>query len=379
MRFKDIKGHEEAKHRVREMVASGRLPHAILLSGPEGIGKLAFARAIAAYVQCKHPTPDGDSCGQCDACLLNSSHSHPDLGFSFPTTGSKGSSPLISVDYISQWREFIDTYPEAPYKQWLTYLGNENAQPTIKVEETKEIIRVMNRSNYSAGTKVLIMWLPEKLQLAAANRLLKLIEEPAEGKLFILVSSRPNDILPTIQSRLQRIELNPLSEGETAQWLMDHYHSSLKDAETAARIAGGNLIKAVEMIDSAGERKEFFDLFCELMRLAYSRNVAALKTWSETLASGGREKERRFLLYLARQIRENFVYNLGCGSLNALTPEEEAFSSRFARFIHTGNIEMIEKEIDDANRDILQNGNAKIIFFDFAVQMIIALRKPPVA
>lgn len=350
----------------------------MLISGPPGIGKLALARAMAQYIHCQNPTPEGDSCGRCQSCMLHASHSHPDLGFTFPTSGSKGGNPLISADFIQNWNEFLDHYPLAPYEQWLLSLGNENAQPTIKVLDTREIIRKMNIGNYSANKKIMIIWMPEKLQPEAANRLLKLIEEPEDGKLFIMVSSAPEDILPTIYSRLQRINLHPLESNVIYQWLVEGFGANSAQGAAAASLAEGSMQKALDYIREEGERKEFFDLFCSLMRLAYMRNVADLKTWSETAASLGREKLRRLLAFMARMIRENFIYNLSMPELNVMTEDENAFSSRFARFVHSGNVELISHEIDTASRDIYRNCNAKIVMFDFAIAMIMAIRRQAV-
>lgn len=375
MKIEDIFGHQNGKQRLRTMVNSGRMPHALLISGPEGIGKLALARALAQYIHCESPTPEGDSCGVCASCMLHQSNSHPDLGYTFPTTGTKSGTPLISSDYMPQWMEFLQKWPMAQYSQWLALLGNDNAQPTIKVEETKEIIRRMNRGNYSATKKVNIIWMPEKLHPSASNRLLKLIEEPEEGKMFIFVSAHPSEIIPTILSRLQRVNLYPLHPDEIESYLT-HNGYPASSATEAARLAEGSLQKALQWLDEEGERVEFFNLFCELMRKAYTRKVDELRIWSETVAAMGREKAQRYLAYMARSIRENFLYNIGNPTLIALSHDEEAFSSRFARFIHTGNVEKIMQEINEASRDIRQNCNGKIVLFDFAIQMIICLRMP---
>lgn len=376
MRFKDIIGHSQAKQRLISMVASANLPHAILISGPEGIGKLMLARAFAQYLHCMSPTPDGDSCGKCPACIQHNQLNYPDLLFSFPIAGAKGKTSSVSQDWMIQWKDFLTKYPLAPYNKWLELLGNDNAQPSIKVEETKNIIHKMNLSNYSASSKIMIIWMPEKLQPEAANRLLKLIEEPEEGKLFIFISSHPAEILPTIYSRLQRINLHPLNSTEIENHLITAHGTPSNKAMEIAKMAAGNLALAENILAEDGEREEFLVEFTKLMRLAYSRKVGDLKKWSEDIAAFKREKSRRFLEYTAHMIRENFLLNLSQPNLVALSDKENEFSSRFFPFIHNGNVEIIQKEIDEASRDILRNGNAKIILFDFAVQMIIALRLP---
>ncbi len=379
MKFKDIIGHEEAKNRLRNMVRDNQLPHALLLSGHEGIGKLALARAFSQYLHCTHRTPDGDSCGVCPSCLQHSKHNYPDMHYAYPVAGTKGGKPATITYFIPQWYEFLDNYPLAPYEKWLSLIGSDNAQPQIKVGDAQEIINKVALSNYLAEYKVIIVWLPEKLNLEGANKLLKSIEEPAPGNIFIFVSDAPERILPTIYSRLQRIELGSPSAEAIAGYLE---HTKSMDAEAAmsvARSSEGNVQRALEMVELGGENAEFLKTFQELMRSAYKADVTALRKWSEDVAAMKREKSRRFLSYCTRMARENFLYNLRYPELLSLSPDEAAFSQRFAPFIHEGNIAQIMNELDLANRDIAANGNARIILFDLALQMIILIKtKKPI-
>jgi DNA polymerase-3 subunit delta' len=375
MRFKDVIGHEEAKARLRKMVSDNQLPHAMLFSGGEGIGKLALARAFAQYIHCTNRTPDGDSCGKCPSCIQHENDNFPDLLYVYPTAGNKQGKALTVEDLRPQWQEFIHDYPLAPYEKWLNLMGADNAQPLIKTDEAKEIILKMNLSNYAAEQKVMILWLPEKLQPSAANRLLKQIEEPAKGNIFIMVSNVPEEILPTIYSRLQRIELTSPSRQLISDYLTRERGIDPQQADMLAINCEGNLQKALNMLELDGEHAEFFKAFQELMRTAYKADVTGLKNWSEDVAAYKREKTRRFLTYCTRMVRENFLYNLRNRELLSLSPQEEGFSQRFAPFIHEGNVAQMMNELDTANRDIAGNGNAKIILFDFALQMIILIKK----
>lgn len=375
MKFADITGQEEVKKRLIDIASSGQIPHAIMLSGKEGVGKLSLARAFARYLHCENPH-DGDSCGECSACLLHDKFNFPDMHFVYPVSGTQGSRQLTSEDYREEWHSFLKDYPLAPYSEWLRHLGSESAMPQIKVNEAADIGVVMSRSNYSAERKIMIIWLPEKFIPAAANKLLKLMEEPEEGNLFILVSNNPNLILPTIYSRVQRINVPALKDEEIAGHLQKTLNMDYATAMGIARVADGSLSMAEAMTEQLGEQSEFMSLFQELMRKAYMRDVTELRKWSEDVATLKREKSVRLLTYFTRQIRENFLYNLRNPELNRMTNLEMAFSSRFSPFIHSGNVEQLMETFSKAAGDIAGNANAKIVFFDVALKVIVLLRKP---
>ena len=236
-------------------------------------------------------------------------------------------------------------------------------------------MRKMTLSAYTAKYKVLILWLPEKLKEEAANKLLKLIEEPYDDCKFILVSDNEKAILGTIFSRCQRIELRKPSTPMVAQYLVDRYGMDTQNALALAAPADGNVIMAERMVQTGSEFHEFRERFIELMRLSYQRDLSKLKPWSEAVADMKREKARRFLDYAVRQVRENFVYNLHNPSLNYLTPEEEAFSTRFSPFINERNVEGIVSELERASADIAGNANGKLVLFDLTIRISLLIRK----
>ena len=376
MKFSDVIGHDEAKKLLREMVRNKRLPHALLLWGAPGIGKLALARAFAQYVHCAHSAGSHDSCGQCPACLQHESLSFPDMMYAYPTAGSKGGRAMLSDDYLPQWRQFLTDYPLAPYEKWLELMNADNSQPTIRTDESMEIIRKFSLSNYASSMKVMILWLPEKLQPAAAYKLLKLIEEPEEGNMFVMVSNAPQLILPTVFSRLQRIRLESPRREELEGWLMSRHDLDPARAAEVARVAEGNPARALSLLEELGEEAQFRSLFQEVMRKSWLRDVSGLKAWSEEVAQLRREKSRRFLGYCLRQLRQNFVYNLHLPSLVPQTNADRQFSSRFAPFIHPGNVEALMKEFSEADLDIAANANARIVFFDLALRLIMLIKIP---
>ena len=375
MKFSEVIGNEQAIEQIRRMIDNDRLPHALLLYGEPGVPKLGLAMAAAQYLHCKNHT-DGDSCGVCPLCRQHQSFNQVDTHFSYPFTNRKGdsTSPCEANDYIDEWREFITNYPVEDYQAWLTLLKNDNAQPQIFVREADSIMRKMTLSAYTAKYKVLIMWLPEKLKDEAANKLLKLIEEPYDDCKFILVSDNEKGILGTILSRCQRIELRKPSTPVVAQYLADRYGMDIQNALALAAPADGNVIMADHLVQTGSEFHEFRERFIELMRLSYQRDLAKLKEWSEAIAEMKREKARRFLDYAVRQVRENFIYNLHNPALNYLTPEEEAFSTRFSPFINERNVEGIVAELQRAGVDIAGNGNAKIVLFDLSIRIAMLIR-----
>ena len=378
MKFSEVLGNEQAIGQIRRMIDADRLPHALLLYGEPGVPKLALAMAAAQYLHCQNHV-DGDSCGSCGVCPMCRQHqsfNQVDTHFSYPFTNRKGdsNSPCDASDYIDEWREFIIKHPVEDYQAWLSLLKNDNAQPQIFVREADSIMRKMTLSAYTAKYKVLILWLPEKLKEEAANKLLKLIEEPYDDCKFILVSDNEKGILGTILSRCQRIELRKPSTPMVAQYLVDRYGMDMQEALALAAPAAGNVNMAERMVETGSEFHEFRDRFIELMRLSYQRDLASLKAWSERIADMKREKTRRFLDYAVRQVRENFVYNLHNPALNYLTREEEAFSTRFSPFINERNVERIMGELERANTDIAGNSNAKLVLFDLTIRIAMLIR-----
>lgn len=373
MKFSDVPGHENAKRRLRDMMDSGRLPHALLLEGPAGIGKFMLARAATQYLHCtdRH---DGDSCGVCPSCLQHQSFNHIDTIFSFPVVKTSSAAP-VSEDYIDVWRQFLRDYPFMDTASWLRLLGNENAQPMIYVGESESLKSSLAYTSHGKCPKVVLMWLPERLQEAAANKLLKLIEEPLGDTMFIMVSNNPQAIMPTIYSRLQRISMQRLPDEIVCSRIETRYGLSHEDAMALAHIAEGSMIKAQELAGRNKETAMWLNLFITLMREAYQRHVLQLKEWSADVAALGREKAMAFIDYSARLVRENFIYNLHVPQLNYMTHGESDFSRKFSPYINEVNVEAIIKELDDARRDIAGNGAAKIVLFDMAVHMILLIKQ----
>lgn len=374
MKFSEIPGHDSAKQRMRQMADSGKLPHALLLEGPAGIGKIALARAFAQYIHCEHRSTNGDACGHCQPCLLHQSMNHIDTTYIYPVVKLDGMNTApISNDFREEWLKYLDGRLYMDFQEWTSTFQKKNAQPVTYVTESAELIRTLAFTSHVSRYKIVIWWLPEKMNQEAANKLLKLIEEPYDDTLFIMASDNPRDILPTIYSRVQRIQLKRLPDDIVADYLCSLFEMNKVDAIAAAHIAEGNAVRAVEAVRQSKESTLFFDLFVRLMRLAYQRNVHALRGWADELAGTGRETETRFYSYAIQLIRENFIYNFNIPDLNYMTSDEEKFSIRFARFITEENVEKLIKTFDCARTDIAGNANGKIVNLDVAIKVIMLL------
>lgn len=372
MRFSDIPGHDDIKSRLREMADSGRLPHALLIEGPDGTGKFMLARAFAQYIHCENRT-NGDCCGRCPSCQQHESFNHIDTIYSYPVI-KKGGKPTVSGDYAAEFRDFAIESPFMDVDRWLAMIDSANTLPKIYVEEGAELLRRLNFRAHQSRYKIVVLWLPERMNEDTANKLLKLIEEPHDDTLFVMVSNNPRQILPTIYSRTQRIRVGRYDDSEVSAYLSQKNALSADDARSIARLASGNINEALSLIKVSKSRQVFLDLFIDLMRKAYQRRIGMLRQWSADVASLGREQEMAFLDYCARMIRENFIMNLNVDELNYMTADEKSFSVNFARFINERNVLKLFGAINDARTDIAGNANAKIVFFDLAIKVILLLK-----
>lgn len=372
--FKDVLGQDIAKRQLIQGARSGKLAHALLLTGPSGSGKLPLALATARYLFCSHPH-ESDACGECPSCIMMNRLAHPDLHFVFPIVKRKAGRDSVCDDYLPQWREMLQRNPYTDLNHWMNTMEAGNQQPQIYVRESDEIQRKLSLKASQGGYKIMLIWLPEKMNVECSNKLLKLLEEPPRQTVFLLVSEDPAALLPTIISRTQRINLSPLSEDVLAAYLEQRYMLPSADARDIAHRSGGSLLRTLENIQLSEEQRNSFELFVNLMRTAYKRDIRTLKTWSEQVAAMGRERQKSFLEYSQRMVRENFIYNFHHPEMNYLGPDENQFSTRFAPFINERNIFSITALLEEAQLHVEQNVNPKMIFFDLALRMIVELKQ----
>jgi len=377
MTWSEVIGQQEAKERLMQMVSEDRLPHALMLCGPVGSGKLALAIAFGCYLlnPNRPNNPNSPTLPPQEPPMLRKLE-HPDLHFTYPTIklpSMKSDYKPVSDDFAREWHELVMQSPYFTMEAWMEAMGGENQQAIITAGESDDLVKKLSLKSSQGGYKVSIIWLPERMNIECANKLLKLIEEPPQQTVFIMVSEEPEKLLETIRSRVQRIDIKKTDNESIRQALIERRGIDEDAARRIARLANGNWIAAVEELQADSEKGLFLDMYKTLMRLAYQRKIKDLRKWSEQMAAMGREKQRRWLTYFLRMTRESFMYNFQEEDLNYMTSEEEAFANNFARFINENNILPISDLANLALRDIGQNANAKIVFFDFALQTIVLL------
>ena len=369
--FEQVIGQQEAQARLLQMEEEQRLPHALMLCGPMGAGKMALAMGFARHLLI---ASNQQSSASAEAMLAK--WEHPDLHFTYPTIKLPSMSAdhkPVSDDFAKEWHELIMAGPYFTMNEWLEQMGGENQQAIITAGESDALIRKLSLKSSQGGYKVSLIWLPERMNIECANKILKLLEEPPQQTIFLLVCEEPEKLLETIRSRVQRVDIKRLTEEDIQKGLTSKRGLTEENARRVARMANGSWLKALELLSVDSENEFFLDMFQTLMRLAYQRKVKDLKTWSERMAGMGREKQKRFLEYFLRLVRENFVYNFQTPELCYMSQREEDFAKNFARFINEANIIPISDLANLAIRDIGQNANGKIVFFDFALQMIVLL------
>lgn len=373
MQFNQIIGQEHTKDYLLKLIHENRVPHAIMLSGPEGNGKLALALTFAQYLACTAPT-ENDVCGTCPACRKYAILEHPDLHFVYPVVTSPRFKKPISTDYFPEWKSYLLENPYVSVQTWMQHLEVENKQPMIYAHESEAIIKMLSMKPYESEYQVMIIYLPERMNIACSNKLLKLIEEPPQKTIFLLVTENTDQILTTILSRCQIINIPKIENEVLSKTLQKEFDLNESMAFSISRISNGNYTKALDTIHRNEENAYYLEQFITLMRRSYKREILPLKKWSDEMHRIGRERQKNFLQYMVRLLRENFMLNLKTEELNYLTIEEQNFSIKFSRFINEKNIIPLFEEVEKAQRHIEQNVYAKMVFFDLSLQVILLLK-----
>jgi len=369
MLFKDITGNELVKKQLIDAVANNRISHAQLFSGKSGNAKLALAFAYAQYLNCENKS-ETDSCNSCSSCLKYKNLSHPDLYLIFPVLKVNGIKNPTSDSFVNKWRELVLENKFIDINDWIDTFGIENKtgqQGSIYIDEATSIQRKLSLKNYEAEYRVVLIWLPEKMNLTVSNKLLKLLEEPPKGTVFVLVSEDANSLLPTIISRLQTLNVSDF----TIEDVVDYFDGvTLEKAKQLKNITDSDFGKMKKIIDDTEGLLDLFDEFSSWMRLAYRMDVSALSKWVDKIASMGRKHQKLFLSYAIKMIRECLILNFGSSNLLKTNEKEYAFISKFSPFIHEGNSVNIIEELEESIKAINRNANAKILFFELSLQMV---------
>ncbi len=373
MQFNKILGQTAIKARLTNGVREGRIAHALLFSGANGYGKLALAIAYAQYVSCSN-RQENDSCGECPSCKKYNKLIHPDLHFVYPVINLPKFDKPISDNFISTWREMINASPYTSLTNWLNAIGAENKQGAINKYESAEILRKLSFKTFESEYKVMIIWLPEKMNQVASNKLLKILEEPPEKTLFLLVTESQEHLIKTILSRTQIIAVPQIDDDSIKQALIDEFNIDSDKATTITNLSDGSYFNARNLIDTSDQHLFNFENFAKIMRLCYKKDVIEINGWIDEIASVGREKQKSFLSNSLRLVRESFMLNKNQNKLARLHGEELAFCQKFSPFINERNVAAISEELNKAHYHIERNGYAKLVFFDFAITLIKLLK-----
>ncbi|KJD34086.1 DNA polymerase III subunit delta' [Tamlana nanhaiensis] len=381
MLFNEIIGQEHIKKHLTQSADNGRIPHAQLFVGNEGCGTLPMALAYAQYILCKNT--NAENTGGNDACNLKfKNFSHPDLHFAFPvTTSDKVKKHPVSSHYLEEWRQLLNEQPYGNLFDWYKLLGVDNKQGQIGVDEAQDIVKSLSLKAYEGGYKILLVWMAEKMNTAAANKLLKLIEEPPAKTIFLLIAEDEEQIINTIRSRCQVLHFPPLAENDVKEALIKQFNIAEADATKIAHQANGNYNKACDLVYSDSEDLQFEKWFVFWVRTAFKAkgNKAAIHdliSWSEEVAKTGRETQKQFLNFCLDFFRQALLLNYNANDLVFFEPKSEAFNlAKFAPFIHGNNIMDISNELQDAIYHIERNGNSKIILTDLSIKLTRLLHK----
>jgi len=380
MLFEDILGLTHIKHHLTSSADAGRIPHAQLFIGPEGSGTLSSALAYARYLLCNNS--EGENINGEEACNIKcASFTHPDLHFVFPVaTSDKVKSHPVSDHYIEEWRKFLKEQPYGNLFDWYRLIGIEKKQGQIGVDEAQDISKKLSLKAYEGGYKVMIIWMAEMMNTSSANKLLKLIEEPPEKTIMLLLVEDEEKIMETIYSRCQVIHFPPLSEAVIAQALSEH-GLSREEAMQVAHEANGNFNKAMDLMNKDSEDLVFERWFVQWVRSAFKakKNKGAIHElilWSEEVARTGRETQKKFVVYCLALIRQAMLVHYGANELAYMQIHVDGFQlNNFAPFIHEQNLLEIVEAFEEAHYHIERNGNSKIIWTDLSIQLTRLLHK----
>ena len=372
MFFRDIIGQDSLKQQLISSAQKGVVPHSQLFCGQAGCGTFPLAFAYARYLNCTKRS-DTDSCGCCPACVKYNAVAHPDLYFIFPMT-SVEKKKTVCDDYLADWRAFLSTHVYFDLNMWLNEI-DATKQAIIYAKESDEIMRKVSLKIYEAAYRVLLIWMPERMHAACANKLLKVIEEPPPHTIILMVSEEPDRILGTILSRSQRINVKPIDTQTLAQHACSQYELKADNAQQIARMAHGNYLQMIELLHDSEENAFFLQQFMLMMRNSWSKNVKGMKVFADNLASIGKERQRNFLACCQRYVRENFIYRFQTSAMNYMNPEEANFSVNFAPFINERNVYDLMEELAEADRHLAQNVNAKMIFFDLTLRITTLIKQ----
>ncbi|MET4074568.1 DNA polymerase III subunit delta [Hymenobacter sp. UYCo722] len=370
MTFANIPNQTAVKALLRQSVARQHVAHAQLFRGKEGGAALALALAYAQFLNCEARAIDAeDSCGHCPACTKIAKLAHPDLNFIMPVTTTKAvAKDAVSSKFMAEWRAFVLDNPYQGLNDWMQHIGAENKQGNISKDEAVQILKLVSLKAFEARFKIVILWLPELMHPAAANAVLKLLEEPPPATIFLLVSHAPEQLLPTIISRVQPVVVRPFSEDDITAFLRDRYQVPEVKARQVAQLAEGSLGAAIASRDANADH-DYFEFFAKWMRQCYSLKAADILKQSEEFQKLGRENQKELLSYSLGLLRKVLLFGIDPKFVPHLATGEQQFVAGFARFVTPRNADLLTKELTDAHYHIERNANAKMVFVDSSLRL----------
>ena len=366
MQFKDVIGQIHAKTHLIDEVNRNRVSHAQLFMGNPGYGGLPLALAFSQYLLCQDKQ-DNDSCGVCPSCQKVTRLQHPDLHFSFPTVLTLGNK---SDMFLPQWREKITENPYFNLNQWTLYLDEKGRKPIIGTDESQEIIKKLSLKSFEGGYKIMLIWMAQEMNTTCANKLLKILEEPPDKTLFLLIVDNADSILPTIISRTQLLKLVKLDDELVASELQHQFQLNKDTAISQASLANGDWIEAVSLNSQSLQKDVNRELFVSCMRVCYKKDVLSMINWAEKLAGESKENQKNFLKYALHMFRQSILNNYVGSQLTRVSAEEADFLKNFARFITGNNIQELMNEFSDAHYHLERNAHAKILFTDLCFKVM---------
>ena len=378
MFFKEVIGQDEQKKQLTVTARKGIVPHAQLFYGEEGTGAFQLALAYARYLNCTDRGED-DSCGKCHSCLQYNELAQPDLHFVFPMITQSKPKKEVCDDYLTEWRAFLrEQMAQKTYftiDTWLTSIGADQKKAIIYAAESDKIIHKVNLRIYEAAYRILFIWAPDRMNESCANKLLKLIEEPPARTAILMITDNPDRMLGTIVSRSQLMRLHPIPSEIITGVMINQWGVQEEEARMIAHLSGGNYFKAIGYLSVDNSDLVFLEKFKTIMRNGWTRNIVAMKSFSDEMASLGPEKQKNFLSFCQRQIRENFINCLHEPALNYMNREEADFAKNFSPYVNERNVMDIMDELSLAEMHIMQNVNAKMVFFDLSMRITVLVKK----
>jgi DNA polymerase III subunit delta' len=367
MQFQDIIGQQKAKSTFHRMMKEDRLAHALILKGKSGIGKLAFATAIAQFINCEQPGLE-ESCGKCASCVKIAKGIHPDVRYVLPIiSGKQEGKPPVSDDYFPQLREVFFGNPYYSFNEWIALMDGDNKQVGIRIHEIRELKRKITLKAFEAKYKVVIIWNAEKINTEAANAMLKLLEEPPERTIILMTVSDTSQLLTTINSRCQRIQMHRIDDKDLAGYLVTRHGLSEDHAFQLSQLAEGDITRALELAHETN--KNVSELYMNWLRLCMKGNFAELQDWCELVVKENKEYQKLFLGFALQKMRDSLLFSFQAFSIAQVSAEEKAFQEKFSKFVSMGSMEQITRLIEDALYHVGRNVNSQMVFSVLSLRM----------